>query len=217
MAEKVSCTERRQVHRRQHTTEEQRKLKEYSNEDGGGNRFRQPHTQEEQPPMSRDSRRTLVPTLVIVAVIFFATGLAGHIAHKLDFTATLLLMFGFAVFSIGITWLQLWDDRQTRTRLLRIAAQLAPYNLDISVCKGGTYEVMSQGALCEDIVSEALDLDELEAFIAGLHHGVVFAHTGHDDSAMEARIARQEAQYSEDRAHSGIDSSYIWRIPGMED
>ena len=167
--------------------------------------------------MSTETRRTLVPTLVIVAVIFFATGLAGHVAHRLDFTATLLLMFGFAVFSIGITWLQLWGDRQTRARLVRIAAQLAPYDLDISVCKGGTYEVMSQGALFEEIVSEALDLDELEAFTAGLRHGVLLARAGHDDGAMEARIARQEVHYSEDRAHIGIDGSYLWHIPGMED
>ena len=167
--------------------------------------------------MSTETRRTLVPTLVIVAVIFFATGLAGHVAHKLDFTATLLLMFGFAVFSIGITWLQLWDDRRTRTRLVHIAVQLAPHQLDIQVCKGGTYAVVSQGALFEELVSEALDLDELEAFTDGLRHGMLLARAGHDDGAMEARIARQEAQYSEDRAHSGIDGSYIWRIPGMED
>jgi hypothetical protein len=85
------------------------------------------------------------------------------------------------------------------------------------VCKGGAYRVVSRGNLFDETVSDEFTLDELEAFIAGLHHGVVFAHTGHDDGAMEARIARQEAQYVEDRAHIGIDGSYIWRIPGLED
>ena len=168
--------------------------------------------------MSRDSCRTLLTSLVTIAAMYFAIGLVGQLIHKLDLASTLILIGSFAVFSGGITWLQLWDDRRTRERLVRSTAQLAPYGLDISVCKGGVYEIVSQGDLFEEAVTnEPLDLDGLEAFIAGLHHGVVFAHTGHDDGAMEARIARQEAQYSEDRAHSGIDGSYIWRIPGMED
>ena len=129
--------------------------------------------------MSRDSRKALIPLLVIVAAIFFATGLATHLAHKLDLPSTLLLMFGFAVFSTGITWLQLWDDRKTRMRLVRITAQLAPYGLDVQVCKGGTYTVVNQGALFEEIVSDSLDLDELEAFTAGLLHGVLLAEARH--------------------------------------
>jgi hypothetical protein len=167
--------------------------------------------------MSRDSRRTLITSLVTIAAMYFAIGLVGQLIHKLDLASTLILIGSFAVFSGGITWLQVWDDRRTRERLVRITAQLAPYDLDINVCKGGVYEVVSRGNRFDETASDEFTLDELEAFIAGLHHGVVFAHTGHDDGAMEARIARQEAQYSEDQAHSGIDDSYIWRIPGMED
>lgn len=167
--------------------------------------------------MSRDSRRTLITSLVTIAAMYFAIGLVGQLIHKLDLASTLILIGSFAVFSGGITWLQVWDDRRTRERLVRITAQLAPYGLDSNVCKGGVYEVVSRGNIFDETMSDEFTLDELEAFIAGLHHGVVFAHTGHDDGTMEARIARQEAQYSEDRAHSGIDGSYIWRIPGMED
>jgi len=167
--------------------------------------------------MSTETRRTLITSLVTIAAMYFAIGLVGQLIHQLDLASTLILIGSFAVFSGGITWLQVWDDRRTRERLVRITAQLAPYGLDSNVCKGGAYRVVSRGNLFDETVSDEFTLDELEAFIAGLHHGVVFAHTGHDDGAMEARIARQEAQYVEDRAHSGIDGSYIWRIPGLED
>lgn len=167
--------------------------------------------------MSTETRRTLITSDLAIAAIYFAIGLAGHAAHKLDFTATLLLMFGFAVFSIGITWLQLWDDRRTRERLVHIAARLTPYDLGVNVCKGGVYEIVSQGDLFEEVVThEPLDLDGLEAFIEGLHHGVFLGQAWRDDGTMEARLARQEAQYSEDKAHIGVDGSYIWRIPGSE-
>src|SRR5260221_14032611 len=165
--------------------------------------------------MSRETRTPLIRVIVIIAAIFFATGLAGHLAHNLDVSSTLLLMFGFAVFSGGITWLAIWDDRRTRTRLISIAANLAPHGLNIQVCKGGTYAVVSQGALFEEIVSEELDLDELEAWKDGLLHGVLLVEARPEDEAMEAHIARQERHYPENLEGIGI-SGYI-DIPGLEE
>src|SRR5215469_14123518 len=114
----------------------------------------------EQPPMGTDTRRTLSTSLVTIAAIYFAIGLVGALAHKLAWSSAATLMVSFAVFSAGITWLQLWDDRRTRERLVRITAQLAPYDLDISVCKGGAYRIVSQGDLVEEVVTpEPLDLE----------------------------------------------------------
>lgn len=166
--------------------------------------------------MSTETRRTLLTSLMTIAAIYFAIGLVGALAHKLDWSSAATLMVSFAVFSVALTWLQVWDDRRTRERLVRIAAQLAPYDLDINEGLGGTYVIVSQEDRFEEIVSDELDLDELEAFIAGLHYGVAWAHPSHEDT-MEARLAAQEAQFLEDRAHIGIDGSYIWRIPGMEE
>lgn len=137
--------------------------------------------------ISREARNTLIRVLVVIAAIFFATGLAGHLVHKLDFSSTLLLMFGFVAFSGGITWLTIWDDRRTRERLVHIAAQLAPYDLEISVCKGSVYEVVAPGELFDEIgTDEPLDLDELEAWIAGLRHGVFLGRTW-QEKEREAR------------------------------
>ncbi len=143
--------------------------------------------------MSRETRTPLIRVIVIIAITFLTTGLVGHLIHKLDFPSALLLMFGFAAFSGGITWLTIWDDRRTREHLVCIAAQLAPYDLDINVCKGGVYEVVSQGELVEELVTdEPLDLDELEAWISGLHYGVSLARTWQDDGAIPAGVPETE-------------------------
>ena len=167
--------------------------------------------------MSTATRRTILTCLVTIVAIYVAIGLVGALARKLDLGSTLFLIISFVVFSTGITWLQVWDDRKTRGLLVRIAAQLAPYDLEINVRKGGFYEIVGQGEPFEEIVSDELDLDGLEAFIAGLHHGTAWVHASHDDGRMEAKIVTQEAQDNEDRAHIGVDGSYIWRIPGMEE
>ena len=144
--------------------------------------------------MSTETRRTLITSNLAIAAIYFGIGLVGALAHKLDWSSAAPLMVSFAVFSVAITWLQVWDDRRTRERLVRIAAELAPYDLDINVCKGGVYEIVKRRDLVEEVATpEPLDLDGLEAFIVGLHHGVFLARAWRDDGAMEAKIATQEA------------------------
>lgn len=152
--------------------------------------------------MSTDNRTLLLKVLLFLFAMCLVVGIIGSMAHKLDTPSTILLIATFVLSSTLSTWLAVWDACRTRERLASITANLAPHGLAVQACRDGTYEVISQGALFDEIVIEQVDLDELEAFIAGLRHGVMLAETRHE--------------YPEDLEHIGIDG-YAQHIPGLED
>lgn len=167
--------------------------------------------------MSTQARNTLIPTIVIVAALFFGTGLLGHLTHKLDTSSTVLLILVFVIGSALFTWLTVWNDRKTCALLVTITASLSEHGLSIHKSKDGTYAVFNDSAPFTDVIlTEDLSIDELESFTDGFLQGVLITEARQYDEEMESRLARQSAQHEEDRAHIGTFGQYV-DIPGLED
>ncbi len=152
--------------------------------------------------MSHDTRKTLTITIVILAAIFFVTGLVGHIIHKLDTPSTLMLILVFVFGSTLITWLTIVDDRRTRASLLVLRADLEEVGLHILKQKSDSYDVIDGESLTpgHEPIIDGLSLSELEAWVNGLLAGIHFYDAGEDDiGMMEARLAIRAEQFEADK------------------
>lgn len=159
--------------------------------------------------MSRDLKRQLIIAYIIFALVALGTGFIGHVTHHLDVGSTITLCFFFAASTVLYTWLMVHEERTTRERVLEVQADLEALNLRVLKGKSGVYVVTIGEALSSVIVTEDLSLEELEAFRDGIMQGLLMAYDEQepetDTDDMEARLARQAAQFEEDKNYFSME------------